>query len=214
MKRQNRRRIALAITGASGAVYGLRVLEQLVRDKGLEVHLTITPAARQILEAEHGTSVELHAFRPAALGVQGAERAIYHAYDDLTAPPASGSFRLDAMAIVPCSMACAAAIAHGISKDLVERTADVMLKERRSLVIVPREAPLSAVHLENLLTLARLGVTVIPACPGFYGRPKTVAQLVDFVVGRVLDQLGVEHGLGPRWGMQNPKCKMKNDQGV
>ena len=212
MKRPSRR-IALAITGASGVVYGLRVLEELLRDKAIEVRLTITPAARDILAAEHDIRLDLRNFRAAALGIAGAERAVYHAYDDLGAPPASGSFRLDAMAIVPCSMACAAAIAHGISKDLVERTADVMLKERRRLVIVPRETPLSAVHLENLLALARLGVTVIPACPGFYGKPATVAEVVDFVVARVLDHLGVEHGLGPRWGegTQNPKLKMQND---
>jgi 4-hydroxy-3-polyprenylbenzoate decarboxylase len=200
--KETRRRIALAITGASGAIYGLRVLEELVRDKALEVHLSISPAAQQILEAECNVRVDLRAFQAGALGVKGAERAVYHAYDDLMAPLASGSFRLDAMAIVPCSMACAAAVAHGMSRDLVERTADVMLKERRPVVVVPREAPLSAVHLENLLALARLGVSVIPASPGFYGRPKTVAAMVDFVVARVLDHVNVEHDLGPRWGSQ------------
>lgn len=200
--KETRRRIALAITGASGAIYGLRVLEELVRDKALEVHLSISPAAQQILEAECNVRVNLRAFQTGALGVKGAERAVYHAYDDLMAPLASGSFRLDAMAIVPCSMACAAAVAHGMSRDLVERTADVMLKERRPVVVVPREAPLSAVHLENLLALARLGVSVIPASPGFYGRPKTVAAMVDFVVARVLDHVNVEHDLGPRWGSQ------------
>ena len=180
----------------------MRVLEELVRDKALEVHLSISPAAQQILEAECNVRVNLRAFQTGALGVKGAERAVYHAYDDLMAPLASGSFRLDAMAIVPCSMACAAAVAHGMSRDLVERTADVMLKERRPVVVVPREAPLSAVHLENLLALARLGVSVIPASPGFYGRPKTVAAMVDFVVARVLDHVNVEHDLGPRWGSQ------------
>jgi len=200
MKTASRRRIALAITGASGAIYGLRVLEELLRNKALEVHLTITPAAQKILEIENGISVDLHAFSPAALGVKNAERATYHAHDDLMAPLASGSFRLDAMAVVPCSMACAGAIARGLSKDLVERAADVMLKERRTLTIVPRETPLSAVHLENLLALARLGVAVVPACPGFYGKPQSVEDLVDFVVARVLDHLAVAHKLGPRWG--------------
>ena len=198
--KETRRRIAVAITGASGAVYGLRVLEELVRDKALEVHLTITPVAQTILAAESGVRVDLRDLRARVLGVKGAERAVYHAYDDLLAPLSSGSFRLDALAIVPCSMACAAAIAHGMSRDLVERTADVMLKERRRLVIVPRETPLSAVHLENLLALARLGACVVPASPGFYGRPKSVSELVDFVVARVLDHLDVEHSLGPRWG--------------
>ncbi|MGD0094698.1 MAG: UbiX family flavin prenyltransferase, partial [Planctomycetota bacterium] len=144
--------------------------------------------------------VDLRSFDPAVLGVKNAGRAKYHVYDDLLAPPASGSFRLDALAIVPCSMACAGAIAHGISKDLVERTADVMLKERRTLVLVPRETPLSSLHLENLAALSKAGAVILPACPGFYGRPQSVAQLVDFVAARVLDHLGVEHGLGPRWG--------------
>ena len=203
MKTAPRRRIALAISGASGAIYGLRVLEELVRDKALEVHLTITPAAQKVLAIENGIRVDLRAFKPAALGVKNAERARYHAHDDLMAPLASGSFRLEAMAVVPCSMACAGAIAHGLSKDLVERTADVVLKERRPLIVVPRETPFSPLHLENLLALARLGVTVIPACPGFYGKPRSVADLVDFVVARVLDHLGVAHDLGPRWGQKD-----------
>lgn len=189
----------------------MRVLEELLRDETLEVHLTISPAAQKILKAEHGIEVDLHAFKAAALRVRRAECAAYHPYDDLCAPPASGSFRLDAMAIVPCSMGCAGAIARGVSGDLIERTADVMLKERRTLVVVPRETPFSAVHLENLLALSRLGVIVLPASPGFYGRPRTVSDLVDFVVARVLDHLGVEHRLGPRWGMQKSKLKMQND---
>lgn len=207
MKKRNRR-IAVGISGASGAIYGLRVLEELLRDKALDVHLSITPAAQQILETECDVRVDLHAFKPKALRIKNAERIQYHAYDNLAAPPASGSFRLDAMAIVPCSMACAAAVAHGMSRDLIERTADVMLKERRPLIVVPRETPLSAVHLKNLLTLTRLGVTVIPPSPGFYGRPQTVADMVDFVVARVLDHVGVEHDLGPRWG--NAKFKNQN----
>lgn len=195
-----KRRVALFITGASGAVYGLRVLEELLRDDALEVHLSISPAAQKVLKVEHGISVDLATFEPTALQVKNAERAVYHAHDNVAAPPASGSFRIEAMAIVPCSMGCAAAIAHGISNDLIERAADVMIKERRPLVLVPRETPLSAIHLENLLTLAKLGVTVLPASPGFYGQPKSVAEMVDFVVARVLDHLRVENRLGPRWG--------------
>ncbi|MCW8130698.1 MAG: UbiX family flavin prenyltransferase [Planctomycetota bacterium] len=194
------RRIGLAITGASGAVYGLRVLEELLRLPATDVHLTVSASAAKVLRVEHGLKVDLDRFKPAALGVQGAKRAIYHHHEDIAAPLASGSFRLSALAIVPCSMGCAGKIAHGISGDLVERAADVMIKERRSLVVVPRETPLSAVHLENLLALARLGVTVLPAAPGFYGRPKKIGDMVDFVVARVLDHLGVEHRLGPRWG--------------
>jgi flavin prenyltransferase len=201
---KGKRRAALFITGASGAVYGLRVLEELLRDAALEVHLSISPAAQKVLKVEHNISVDLAHFKPAALQIKNAGRAVYHAHDNVAAPPASGSFRIEAMAIVPCSMGCAAAIAHGISNDLIERAADVMIKERRPLVLVPRETPLSAIHLENLLTLAKLGVTVLPASPGFYGKPKSVSEMVDFVVARVLDHLRVENRLGPRWGETKP----------
>lgn len=199
-KRSSLRRVGLAITGASGAVYGLRVLEELLRDRGLEVHLTFSASAAKVLRVEHGIAVNLQRFSPKALKVNGAERAIYHHHENVAAPLASGSFRISALAIVPCSMGCAGKIAHGISGDLIERAADVMIKERRTLVVVPRETPLSAVHLENLLALARLGVTVLPAAPGFYGNPKSVGEMVDFVVARVLDHLSVDHTLGPRWG--------------
>jgi 4-hydroxy-3-polyprenylbenzoate decarboxylase len=195
-----KRRIVVAMTGASGAVYGLRLLEELLRDKTVEVHLILSRAAQKILETEHGLRVDAEAFDPAALNVAGAKRLVCHRNDDLAAPIASGSFRVDAMAVVPCSMGCVSAIAHGASDDLIERAADVMLKERRPLIVVPREMPFSALHLENLLALARMGVTVMPACPGFYGKPQTVAEIVDFVVARVLDHLGVAHRLGPRWG--------------
>jgi 4-hydroxy-3-polyprenylbenzoate decarboxylase len=194
------RRVALAVTGASGSVYGVRVLQELLRAPGLEVHLTISAAAAQVLRLEEGLKVDLARFDPRALGLKAAGRLVYHHHEDLAAPLASGSFRLDAMAIVPCSMGCAGKIAHGLGGDLIERAADVMLKERRPLIIVPRETPLSPVHLENLAALARAGVIVLPASPGFYGRPQRVEDLVDFIVARVLDHMGVEHGLGPRWG--------------
>ena len=200
MPTTTRRRIGLYITGASGAVYGLRVLEELLRSDALEIHVTISPSAQKVLRVEHGITINLQRFKPESLGIANAKKLHYHAYDDVAAPPASGSFRMEALAIVPCSMGCIGAIAHGISDDLIQRSADVMIKERRPLIVVPRETPLSAIHLENLLTLAKLGVTVLPASPGFYGRPKTVDELVDFVVARVLDHLKVEHTLGPRWG--------------
>lgn len=193
-------RVGLAITGASGAIYGLRLLEELLRVQGLEVHLTISAAAAKVLRIEHDLTVDLDRFDARALKVRGAERALYHHHENVAAPLASGSFGLRALAIVPCSMGCVGKIAHGISGDLIERAADVMLKERRTLVVVPRETPLSAIHLDNLARLAHLGVTVLPAAPGFYGRPKHVTELVDFIVARVLDHLGVEHRLGPRWG--------------
>ncbi|HYF51295.1 MAG TPA: flavin prenyltransferase UbiX [Planctomycetota bacterium] len=194
------RRLALAITGASGAVYGLRVLEELLKHREIELHLTISESARKVLAVEHGLKLNLDKFDPRALKVAGAERAIYHHFENVAAPIASGSFRVEAMAIVPCSMGSVGGIAHGLSDDLIQRAADVMIKERRPLVIVPRETPLSAIHLENLLVLARLGVTVLPAAPGFYGKPQSVSDMVDFVVARVLDHLHVPHELGPRWG--------------
>jgi 4-hydroxy-3-polyprenylbenzoate decarboxylase len=195
-----KRRIALAMTGASGAIYGLRLLEQLVQNDVIEPHLTLSQSAQKVLKVEHGIDLDLQNFQPAALKIAGAERAIYHPFDDVAASIASGSFRVQAMVIAPCSMGCIGSIAHGISNDLIERCADVMIKERRRLVVVPRETPLSAVHLENLLALARLGVVVLPASPGFYGQPRTVSELVDFVVARVLDHLDISHQLGPRWG--------------
>jgi flavin prenyltransferase len=196
------RRIFVALTGASGAVYGRRLVEELLRTPAIEVHLTISPAARKILKIEEDLDIDLARFKPAALGLPRNARLCYHRYDDIGAPPASGSFQLEAMAIVPCSLGCAGAIAHGIAADLIQRAADVMLKERRKLVLVPRETPLSAIHLENLLALSRCGAVILPAAPGFYGRPRAVADLVDFIVARVLDQLGVEHHLLPRWGEQ------------
>lgn len=199
-KKLSKRRVALAITGASGAIYGLRVLEELVRDEALEVHLTLSSAAQKVLAAEHGIRVDLQKFRPGDLGVKNADRATYHDCANVGAPLASGSFRVQAMAIVPCSMGCVGAIAHGVSDDLIQRAADVMIKERRRLVIVPRETPLSPIHLENLLALSKLGVVVLPASPGFYGQPKSVGEMVDFVVARVLDHVEVDHNLGPRWG--------------
>ena len=194
------RRIALAISGASGAIYGLRVLEELLRDPTLELHLTISPSAKKVLEIEHSVCVDLENFNPLTLKIANASRVIYHPCNNIAAPIASGSFRISAMAIVPCSMGCVSAIAHGTSDNLIERAADVMIKERRTLIVVPRETPLSAIHLENMLALARLGVLVLPASPGFYGRPKSVSEMVDFVVARVLDHMNVEHELGPRWG--------------
>ena len=193
------RRIVLGITGASGAAYGLRLLAELLRTRGVEVHLVISPAGAQILEIENGLKVDLARFHPNALGLRPTPRLVYHTDADLAAPLSSGSFRTAGMVIAPCSMGCAGRLAGGSPSDLIERAADVTIKEGRRLILVPRETPLSAIHLENLLKLARLGVTVLPACPGFYGRPARVADLVDFVVARVLDQLDIPHRLGRRW---------------
>lgn len=192
----------IGITGASGAVYGLRLLEALAAG-GHRLHVIASPTGRSILKDETGldlgaTPASARAALAAHLG-EGAEVAV-HGERNLYAPLASGSFRTDAMVLCPCSMKAAAAVAHGMAEGLIERAADVHLKEGRPLVLVPRETPLSAIHLENLLKLARLGVRVVPAMPGFYTHPKTVDDLVDFVVARILDRLGVGPEWHPRWG--------------
>ena len=196
------RQITLAITGASGAIYGLRLTEELLR-AGCRVHLLISRCGRAVLKEECGLD---WAGDEAAITAQvrahfgTAEQLTYYQDDNFFAPIASGSAAADTMVVCPCSMGTAGRIAAGLSGTLIERAADVMLKEGRPLVLVPREMPLSALHLENLLKLARLGVRIVPPMPAFYHQPRTMADLVDFVVGKVLDQLGVEHNLFKRWG--------------
>lgn len=180
-------RLIVAITGASGVIYGKRLLEVL-KEKNVEVLLVVSDAARKVAEHELGetdwSSLSSRVF----------------AQDDIGAPLASGSFKVDAMVIVPASMKTVGALASGYCDDLISRAADVQMKEGRRLIVVPRETPLHAIHLENLAKLSRLGVTVLPAMPGFYHKPETVSDLIDFVVGKILDQLGIEHGLFRRWG--------------
>jgi 4-hydroxy-3-polyprenylbenzoate decarboxylase len=197
------RTITLAFTGASGLPYGLRLLEALLAAQA-RVYLLYSPAAQMVARQELDLTLPT---QPAAAAAFFAER--YHARpgqltvfgrEDWMAPVASGSNPADAMAVCPCSMGTLGALAAGLADNLIERAADVMLKERRPLVLVPRETPLSAIHLENMLTLARAGAVILPPVPGFYGHPQEIADLVDFVVARILDQLGVAHGLGPRWG--------------
>lgn len=207
------RHIAVAITGASGAVYGLRISEELLRS-GVRVSLLISRCGFAVLREEcgldwEGTPEEVtdrageHFAAAISMGRDETvfEPAVtYHADDDFFAPIASGSAAPDAMIVCPCSMGSLARIAAGTSGTLLERAADVMLKEARPLVLVPRETPLSAIHLENMLKLARMGVRIVPAMPGFYHRPATMEDLIDFVVGKVLDQVGVGHQLFDRWG--------------
>lgn len=181
-------RVIVGVTGASGAIYGFRLLEVL-KQTGCEVHAVVTANGWTVLAHECGVD------RAAVAAL--ADRL--YAVDDYGAAPASGSFRADAMAVAPCSMRTLAAIAGGLADNLLARAADVALKEGRRLVLVPRETPLSAVHLENMLKLARLGVRLVPACPGFYHKPRDVAALVDMLVGKVCDALGVEHDLFRRW---------------
>ncbi|MBF0582604.1 MAG: UbiX family flavin prenyltransferase [Magnetococcales bacterium] len=205
---QSDRPVAVAWTGASGARYGLRLLGSLLSLQQ-RVDLLISDAARLVLRQECGLDVQgdgaavvqaLAEPLGRELGRGGEVAGLRHfAQSDWMAPLASGASGARAMVVCPCSMGTLAAIAHGLSDTLIERAADVMIKERRPLVLVPREAPLSAIHLENMLSLTRLGVTILPAAPGFYHRPATVEALLDFMVARILDQLGVVHRLLPSW---------------
>lgn len=198
--------IVLAITGASGSRYGTRLLEVLLR-AGRTVHLAISPAAGEVFERELGQRVPLdprHFTPHALLGPVANEldlsRLRYHDVRNFQAGIASGSFLTGGMAVCPCSLGTVAAIAHGVGENLIHRAADVHLKERRKLVLVPRETPLGVVQLKNLLAVAEAGAVVLPAMPAFYTLPRSVEDMIDFVVGRVCDQLGVEHHLLRRWG--------------
>jgi flavin prenyltransferase len=194
--------LVVAITGASGAPYAVRLLEVLLR-ADRTVYLTMSPAAAEVLETELGRRVDLQAFRPQDLlaGVEvPAGRLHYHHHLDFRAGIASGSFLTGGMSICPCSMGTVGAIAGGLSQNLIHRAADVHLKERRKLVLVPREAPLNLVQLRNLTTCVEAGAIVLPAAPAFYTRPQSVEDMIDFIVGRVCDQLGVGHDLFARWG--------------
>jgi flavin prenyltransferase len=196
--------LVLALTGASGAPYGVRLLEVLLR-AGRTVHLSISPAGAEVIQQELGRSVRLDHFEPAdLLGEASAAlahgRLHYHHFKDFRAGIASGSYLTAGMSICPCSMGTAAAIAHGLSQNLIHRAADVHLKERRCLVLVPRETPLGLVQLRNLTACAEAGAIVLPAMPAFYTQPRSLQDAIDFVVGRICDQLGVQHQLLRRWG--------------
>jgi len=202
----NSKHIILAFTGASGAPYGLRLLECLLH-ADYQVDIIFSKAARMVFAMETelelpARPVELAQFlldkyqaRPDQLRVFGRQ--------DWMSPVASGSHTAKSMVVCPCTMGTLAAIANGMSDNLIERAADVMIKESRQLILVPRETPFSAIHLENMQKLAKLGVVLLAANPGFYYKPETIEDLVDFVVARILDQLQVEHELMPRWG-ENP----------
>lgn len=196
--------LVLAMTGASGAPYGVRLLDVLLR-AGRTVHVTISPAAVQVFHHELDRSVELDAFHPRMLLGElplpaNAGQLVYHHFRDFRAGIASGSFLTAGMVICPCSMGTAAAVAHGLSQNLIHRAADVHLKERRRLILVPRETPLGLVQLRNLAACAEAGAVILPAMPAFYTRPRSLHDAVDFVVARICDQLGVEHQLLKRWG--------------
>jgi len=196
-------RICVAMTGASGAAYGMRLVEVLLT-AGIQVYLLISDAARVVCKEELGLDLPekpegVTRFLNTHFGTESGFLSVY-APHDWYSPVASGSNAPRAMVICPCSGGTLAAIAHGLSNNLTERAADVMLKEGRKLVLVPRESPVSTIHLENMLSLARMGVRILPASPGFYHRPQRIEDLVDFMVARVLDQIGVPNQIGRRWG--------------
>ena len=194
--------IVVAITGASGVAYGIRLVEVLLA-ADREIHLTVSPSGQAVFATETDRRLDLDRFDLAALlgkAPPAAGRCTYHHYKNLMAPIASGSFLTAAMAICPCSGSTLAAVAHAMGENLIHRAAEVHLKERRKLVVVPRETPLSLPQLKNMQALHEAGAVVLPAAPGFYHGAATVADLVDFVVARICDQLGVAHTLMRRWG--------------
>jgi len=196
--------LIMALTGASGAPYGLRLLEVLL-ETGRTIHLTLSPAAAQVLEQEVDRRVRLDHFELSDLLGDAARLASPHQVEyyhhlDFHAGIASGSFLTSGMVVCPCSMGTAAAIANGLSQNLIHRAADVHLKERRRLILVPRETPLHAIQLRNLMTCSEAGAVILAAMPAFYTRPQSLQDMIDFVVGRICDQLGVEHRLLRRWG--------------
>lgn len=193
----------IAMTGASGAVYGVRLVEVLIA-AGHSVHLIISPAAVEVFDRELGIRVDLNQFDPCQLWPGDSRiprnQLVYHQYRDYSAGIASGSFLTGGMVICPCSMGTLASVASGQSQNLIHRAADVHLKERRKLIVVPRETPLSLIALDNMKRLVEAGAVVLPAMPGFYHEPKSISDLVDFVVARICDQLSVQHDLMHRWG--------------
>jgi len=192
------REYAVALTGASGAVYGLTLLRALA-GPGRRVHVVVSEGGARVLRHECGLAVNPRAPDVGELAPGAGDAVVGHSFADVGACIASGSYPLAGMAVCPCSLGTLGRIAAGTAETLVTRAADVCLKERRKLVLVPRDTPLAAIHLENMLRLTHAGAVVLPASPGFYGKPGSVEDLVRFVAARVLDQLGVAHELGPRW---------------
>lgn len=208
-----RKRVLIGVTGASGALYARRLLQVLARSRNLEVLAVASDAGRRVVREELGAEWPCEPCSGEAGGGEGktagggsgsdfvrwldlepeeAHRLRFLPADDIGAPPASGSYALDAMAVVPCSMRTLGAVAGGLADNLLTRAADVCIKENRPLVLVPRECPFSAIHLENMLRLARLGVRIVPPAPPFYQKPKTIEDLVNFIVGKILGQMGIE----------------------
>lgn len=203
--------LVVGLTGASGALYGLRLIDALLA-AGRRVHVTASPAAAVVFETEVGVKLDLKAMTLDAFQLarvfgddvllarsKQPGEVVFHHYQNFMGGIASGSFRTGGMAICPCSMGTLASLAHGLSNNLIHRAADVHLKERRKLVLVPRETPLGTIQLENMRILSAAGAVILPAMPGFYHQPQSILELIDFVVARVCDHLDVEHQLGRRW---------------
>ncbi len=181
-------KLLVGISGSSGVAYGIRLLEVLKTLK-IETHLIISKWAEECIKIETDRKLPY---------VKALAKYVY-CNDDLAAKPSSGSYKLDGMVVIPCSMKTLASIAHGYEDTLISRSASVMLKESRKLVLVPRETPLIAIHLSNMLRLARMGTIILPAMPGFYHKPKSIDELLNHIVGKILDQLGIEHEVFKRW---------------
>lgn len=184
-----KKRIILAVTGASGTIYAAILAGALSRRDDVELHVIMSDAARQVMALETSFAPE-----------QLTTGATVHQPEDIAAPPSSGSWRHDGMIICPCSMATLSAVATGFGHNLIHRSADVCLKERKPLIIVPRETPLSEIHLHNMLVATRAGAVILPASPGFYHRPETIEDLASQLAGKILDQLDIPHDLFKRWG--------------
>lgn len=200
----------VGMTGASGAIYGVRLVEELLA-RGHDLHLVITDAGWRVLYEELDWDI---ADRKLALSRRFSRyEGTYqlHPIRDIGAGPASGTFRAAGMVVVPCSMGTLSGIAHGSSDNLLLRTADVMMKEGRRLIVVPRETPLHTIHLGNMLTLAQMGVRILPAMPGFYNKPTSLEEIVDFLVGKILDAMDIDHDLYVRWG-ETDGTKQSEDQ--
>lgn len=202
----HKKRITIGVTGASGAIYAQRLLERLAGNEAVErIELVMTQAGIRVIHEELGINVAGSDRRVvASLLGRDVEKVIVHSANDIGASIASGSHLSDAMVILPCSMGSLAAIAHGVTRDLVHRAADVVIKENRLLIIVPRETPLNAIHLENMLKLARMGVRIIPAMPSFYHFPKSIDDLIEHFTHRLLDHLGLPHEQETRWEGSRP----------
>jgi 4-hydroxy-3-polyprenylbenzoate decarboxylase len=183
------KRIIIAITGASGAIYGIRLLEELKKTNGVETHLIISDWARETIRMETDYLIE----DLVALA------HVFHNHSNQGASISSGSFLHHGMVIIPCSMKTLAAVSHGYADSLITRAADVCLKEQRKMILVPRESPFSTIHLENMLRLSKLGAVIIPPIPAYYHRPNSMMEIIDQTVGKVLDHLGIQHQLMPRW---------------